>query len=1263
MIVASFRDDADALDILTSTFKRIQKHGINVRNIVLHSLQLKQITQLVAETLNCPDDRAHSLAGLLLTKSRGVPFHTVQLLRALHRNKLLTFVVDTTQDDSRGRWEWNDDELNRAHISDDLDDLVKAKIEQLSNESKHVLMLASCVGYRFELGLLAHIAGYTRADTARALLEPLREELLLQLHNTLSLVRLAADIDNSNSTGRALSSSTSNRATRKPNNNVEQHKSNDSKSPPQFVPPPAPIAPQSNTAQSQSSPLSNNSHVISVSNNSSSSSISTPLIASSDLSYQFLHDRVHTVVYKMCDQQMIKQTHLAIGRIMLAAAQSTQQQADQAKAIQSINANSQLGASTQTKLNSIDESIDDTDQHHENVNVNDDDNDHTRRLDLSSTDAEGTSKQSNSSVEMEDIDTVLESKHFVVVNHLNHAIDLIEPNSAECIELVKLNLSAAVRSKSAIAYNAATQYIHTCVKLMQYSNVPDVNIDYDQNNTLKYQNVPRVESASRYESDAHIWLQHYDLSMLIYSELCEIEFLSGRLMYADEVIKICLHNAKSISEQVKLYNTLSYQKLSISDFNAAIDSAKIALELLGITHLHGFTPTSQYSYLYSLTQSSRDEAKQNNQSSSSTTSADNTSQSVGSTSTQLLHNQPTTMSTSSLRVLVPSTATATSPMSSTSTQSSNMVLADPVMIAAPMSPIERSVSETIKQDDANVSNNKDTSNPKHIRSHSNLVNKAANNDSIPMSVSDELTAVSPVSRTISGGSNATNKALAQPILPILQQFPITLFDSAAGETQTVHVVDPLNSLIAQVLSTPLIVQQYNKFRLLLRGRPIGSLIDALPECSDPIKILTAMTYSTIALPCFLSSPSELRLISLLAVNHALENGVCIHHTYTMAMLGVILACDYNEKIKGYELGILALSICKRLKDVSYKPKILMLISIALHHWCKPMIDVIPIINEAYQTGIRTGDLISASYSFIANINTNIWLGCSIDWIIGRVVKYMDDNKQIQANEQSTYYLDGLYMLLSDMNDDSRIDNRLLVGDDPSMFILDGEQQHVIYLAQHLPALFANYMIYKAIALYMFGRPWLALECLYYARTKLVFCVGSIDLVLYNIYQSLCMLSILSKSLQSAFSHSKEELSLYKARTFTPGNTVHTRPYKGTLYNIPAELLMPQQFANSTASTETNNRLHNGKSSNNNTPPPPPPHNDYSHTTASQCNDQYHSSHPHHHDYTTTTSTKQDMYSFLCVCILSTNYILRHSIDSQYHNIYAIHRESYNSLAL
>jgi predicted ATPase len=176
LIIGAYRNnDTSELHPLQLTIEELRKAGARIEELALKPLSIEPVVALLGDTLRLGPPAVLPLGEVLLRKTDGNPFFLQQFLTTLAEQKLLRF------DSELGRWTWDNARIEVAVASDNVVDLLIARLRRLSEAARHVLTLGACIGQEFDLAALSLIWERPRADLTPALWEALREGLLIPL--------------------------------------------------------------------------------------------------------------------------------------------------------------------------------------------------------------------------------------------------------------------------------------------------------------------------------------------------------------------------------------------------------------------------------------------------------------------------------------------------------------------------------------------------------------------------------------------------------------------------------------------------------------------------------------------------------------------------------------------------------------------------------------------------------------------------------------------------------------------------------------------------------------------------------------------------------------------------------------------------------------------------------------------------------------------------------------------------------------------------
>jgi PAS domain S-box-containing protein len=153
MLIGAYRDnEVDSSHPLMRKLEAICKAGATVQEIVLAPLVREDLEQLIADSLHCEPECVASLARLLHERTAGNPFFAIQFLSSLAEEGLLTF------DHGNRRWSWDLNCILAKGCTDNVVDLMVAKLSRLPIETQKALQQLACLGSDADLALLTMVS-------------------------------------------------------------------------------------------------------------------------------------------------------------------------------------------------------------------------------------------------------------------------------------------------------------------------------------------------------------------------------------------------------------------------------------------------------------------------------------------------------------------------------------------------------------------------------------------------------------------------------------------------------------------------------------------------------------------------------------------------------------------------------------------------------------------------------------------------------------------------------------------------------------------------------------------------------------------------------------------------------------------------------------------------------------------------------------------------------------------------------------------------
>ena len=158
-----------------------------------------------------------------------------------------------------------------------------------------------------------------------------------------------------------------------------------------------------------------------------------------------------------------------------------------------------------------------------------------------------------------------EEKVFDIVGHFNHSIELLN-NQAERLEISRLNLMAGQKAKMATAYGAAVNYF----------------------------------TKGRECLTKNSWKSEYDLTLDIYVETIEAEYLNTNYEQAEILSEIAKQKTQTVLDNVKVIQLNMLMYLAQNKMLAAVETGREVLQMLGISLLEAAPQNIVIENLYHL---------------------------------------------------------------------------------------------------------------------------------------------------------------------------------------------------------------------------------------------------------------------------------------------------------------------------------------------------------------------------------------------------------------------------------------------------------------------------------------------------------------------------------------------------------------------------------------------------------------------------------------------------------------------------------------
>jgi PAS domain S-box-containing protein len=173
MLIGAYRDnEVTAAHPLMRKLEAIKTAGGRVKEFTLGPLAREHLGQLIADALHCELEPVLPLAQLVYDRTAGNPFFAIQFLSALEQESLLVF------DHAHSRWLWDLDRIHAKGYTDNVADLVVAKLRRLPAQTQKALQQLACLGNTASVTILSLVFGAEESQVHSDLFEAVRSEMI-----------------------------------------------------------------------------------------------------------------------------------------------------------------------------------------------------------------------------------------------------------------------------------------------------------------------------------------------------------------------------------------------------------------------------------------------------------------------------------------------------------------------------------------------------------------------------------------------------------------------------------------------------------------------------------------------------------------------------------------------------------------------------------------------------------------------------------------------------------------------------------------------------------------------------------------------------------------------------------------------------------------------------------------------------------------------------------------------------------------------------
>jgi predicted ATPase len=176
LLIGAYRDsEIDTGSPLARLLENLRSIGTPTEELVLESLEPQDLGHLMGDALHCAPERVGELTRLVYAKTQGNPLFSVQFLTALEEEGVLR------HDPGSNGWQWDAERIATKRSTDNVVQLLLARLAHLSARSQVCVQRLACVGGGVSAEALSRFLGVSESQ----LEETFREAVLAGLVNRM----------------------------------------------------------------------------------------------------------------------------------------------------------------------------------------------------------------------------------------------------------------------------------------------------------------------------------------------------------------------------------------------------------------------------------------------------------------------------------------------------------------------------------------------------------------------------------------------------------------------------------------------------------------------------------------------------------------------------------------------------------------------------------------------------------------------------------------------------------------------------------------------------------------------------------------------------------------------------------------------------------------------------------------------------------------------------------------------------------------------
>lgn len=180
LVIGAYRDnEVTSTHPLMLVLEEIKKSAVAVKEIKVSALGQDHIQQLINDSIKAEREAVHSLAELVNEKTKGNPFFVKQFLIMLYEEQLIKF------DHAALKWRWELNSIRTKGYTDNVIDLISARIKRQPVAAQKLLSLAAGIGSIFDKKTLSIISSVSENEIETELHDAFMQGIIISFDHRI----------------------------------------------------------------------------------------------------------------------------------------------------------------------------------------------------------------------------------------------------------------------------------------------------------------------------------------------------------------------------------------------------------------------------------------------------------------------------------------------------------------------------------------------------------------------------------------------------------------------------------------------------------------------------------------------------------------------------------------------------------------------------------------------------------------------------------------------------------------------------------------------------------------------------------------------------------------------------------------------------------------------------------------------------------------------------------------------------------------------